>query len=124
MRTAVNPPALPTPGGAYSQVVRAGQLVFVAGMVPRTAETRQPPEGIEAQTRQCLENLRIALDSVGAGIDDVCSLTAFLADSARDFAGYDKVCREYFATDPPARATVQAGLGDLLVEIQAIAVVE
>jgi 2-iminobutanoate/2-iminopropanoate deaminase len=120
-REVVNPPGLPSPGGTYSQVVCAGDLIFLAGMVPRTPDSRKPPAGVRAQTKQCLENLRIALASVNATLADVCTVTAFLSDVERDFAGYNDVYQGFFPESPPARATVQAGLGDILVEIQAIA---
>ena len=124
MRQFINPPTLPQPGGSYSQVVSAGPLVFLAGMTPRDANRQLPGDDIGAQTRQDLENMRNALESAGAGLEDVCSVTAFLSDSARDFAGYDAVYREFFPENPPVRATVEAGLGDILVEIQAMAYVD
>lgn len=124
MKQFINPPSLPQPGGSYSQVVTAGPLVFLAGMVPRDVERRVPGDDIGAQTRQALENLRNALESAGARLGDVCTVTAFLSNTARDFAGYDAVYREFFPENPPVRATVEAGLGDILVEIQAIAYVD
>lgn len=123
MKQCLNPPTLPAPGGAYSQVVVAGPLVFLAGMVPRNAARELPGDDIRSQTRQTLDNMRDALASVGASLSDVCTVTAHLADLARDFEGYNEVYREYFPADPPARATVESGIGDILVEIQAIAYV-
>ena len=123
MKRCLNPPKLPAPGGAYSQVVVAGPLVFLAGMVPRDSERRLPGDDIRSQTRQTLENMREALAAAGASLTDVCTVTAHLSDLARDFDGYNEIYREYFPQEPPARATVESGIGDILVEIQAVAYV-
>jgi 2-iminobutanoate/2-iminopropanoate deaminase len=125
VKQSINPPTLPTPGGSYSQVVRRANLVFVAGMVGRDMDKRLAGDDVRSQTRQALENVRAGLAAAGAALDDVCSVTAFLEHADEDFAGYDEVYREFFQSDPPARATVQAHLlGGVLVEIQAIAVLE
>jgi 2-iminobutanoate/2-iminopropanoate deaminase len=82
-------------------------------------------EDVARQTRRALENLRDCLQAAGATLDDVCSVTAFLEDADRDFAAYNAAYKEFFPTDPPARATVQAHIvGDPVVEIQAIAVID
>ncbi len=65
------------------------------------------------------------LEDVGASLEDLCTVTAFLEDADRDFADYNTAYREFFASEPPARATVQAHLlGEYLVEIQATAVLD
>ncbi len=122
-RRCQNPSELPKPAGCYSQVVRCGNLVFVAGMGPRDADRNLVGTDIQSQTAQALENMRLALNSVGADLEDVCTVTAFLADIRRDFRDYDNAYQRYFPVDPPVRATVQAGLVGILVEIQATAVV-
>ena len=125
MKQSINPPSLPAPGGSYSQVVRRGNLVFVAGMVGRHVDRRLAGDDVRSQTRQTLENVRAGLAAAGAALDDVCSVTAFLENADRDFGGYDEVYREFFPYEPPARATVGAHLlGGVLVEIQAIAVLD
>ena len=121
VRLCLNPSELPKPAGCYSQVVRCGNLVFVAGMGPRDADRNLVGTDIQSQTAQALENMRLALASAGANLEDVCTVTAFLADISRDFRDYDDAYRRFFPADPPARATVQAGLVGILVEIQAIA---
>jgi 2-iminobutanoate/2-iminopropanoate deaminase len=124
MRESMNPPALPSPAGAYSQVVRAGSLVFLAGMAGMDENRHLVGSDVGAQTRQALRNLAAALAAAGGTLADVCSVTAFLEHADEDFAAYNSAYAEFFPTDPPARATVQAHIvGDgVLVEIQAIAV--
>ena len=122
MKECLNPPSLPIPGGHYSQVVRAGNLVFLAGMVPMGPDKVVAGTDIRSQTRRCLENMRDAVAFAGGSLADVCTVTAYLVDEPRDFEGYNEVYGEFFPSGKPARATVQAGLDNILVEIQAIAV--
>lgn len=125
MRQAFNPPGVPAPGGCYSQVVRAGNLVFLSGVAGQDAERRLVGPDVASQTRQALRNLATELEAVGGSLADVCYVTAFIEHADEDFAAYNAAYAEFFPQDPPARATVQAHIvGDgLRVEIQAIAVV-
>ena len=122
----LNPPTLPKPPAAYCQVVRKGVFVTTAGMVSQNSNGEIVGEGdIEIQTRQVLENLKSALGEVGASFKDILKTTIFLSDMAY-YKGMNTVFNEYFAGNPPARSTVQAGLAlpSLLVEIEAMAVVD
>jgi 2-iminobutanoate/2-iminopropanoate deaminase len=124
MKHVINPPGLAVPAACYSQVVQVGDLVFLAGSVGQDAERRLVGDDVGSQTRQALRNMETALAAVGGTLADVCSVTAFLEHIDRDFAAYDAAYSEVFATQPPARATVQAHIAGegVLVEIQAIAV--
>ena len=121
----VNPEGLATPLAAYSQVVRAGSLVTTAGLIALDAEGKVVGEGdVEAQVRKTLDNLVIALESVGASLDDVIKTTMYVSDMA-DYKAVNDVYNGYFADIRPARATVEAPLvmPSLLFEMDAIAVV-
>ena len=121
----VNPEGLATPLAAYSQVVRAGSLVTTAGLIALDAEGKVVGEGdVEAQVRKTLDNLVIALESVGASLDDVIKTTLSVSDMA-DYKAVNDVYNGYFADIRPARATVEAPLvmPSLLFEMDAIAVV-
>ncbi|MDX6235338.1 MAG: 2-iminobutanoate/2-iminopropanoate deaminase [Kribbellaceae bacterium] len=113
----------PQPRGHYSQARIAGDLIFTAGLVPIDPEHRSlVGEGdVAEQTRQVFRNLEAILAAAGATLDDVVQLTAFLADPARDWEAYDAVFPEFFTPPYPARLTAGAHLGDILVEIEAIA---
>jgi len=101
----------------FSQGVRAGNLLFVAGQVGSG-------EGVAEQTRAALERVRTVLAEVGADLTNVVSATVFLAD-LDDFAAYNDVWVEAFGDHRPARATVRAELlFDLRVEVQATAVLD
>jgi reactive intermediate/imine deaminase len=105
----------------FSPAVRAGDFVYVSGQVPANAEGEIVTGGIEAQTRQVIENIKAALALAGATFDDVCKCTCWLQD-ARDFGAFNRVYMSYFPNGRPARSTTEARLMvDAKVEIDAIA---
>jgi 2-iminobutanoate/2-iminopropanoate deaminase len=112
----------PAAVGPYSQGVRSGELLFLSGQIPLNREGQLVARGIEAQTRQVMENLAAILAAAGARLDDVVKTTIYLTDLA-DFAAMNEVYGSYFESEPPARATVQVvGLPKgVCVEIEAIA---
>lgn len=104
-----------------SPAVRAGDFVFVSGQVPVNADGEIVAGGIEAQTRQVMENIRAALALAGCGFDDVCKCTCWLQD-ARDFGAFNRVYASYFPNGRPARSTTRADLMiDARVEIDVVA---
>lgn len=104
-----------------SPAVRAGDFVYVSGQVPVDANGELVVGGIEAQTRQVLENVRAALALAGADFDDVCKCTIWL-DDARDFGAFNRVYMGFFPNGKPARSTTEARLMvDAKVEIDVIA---
>ena len=90
------------------------------GLIPQTGTL---PEGIEAQTKQALENLKAVVEAAGLNLSNVVKTTVFLADM-NDFATVNKIYAEYFTGEAPARSCVQVAKlpKDGLVEIEAIAV--
>ena len=110
----------PKPAGPYSQGLKVGNRVYVAGMRPSHPVTGAIPEGIEAQTRQCLENIRGILAEGGADFSHVVKVSAFLTD-LDNFAEFNKVYAEYFTEPHPVRTTIACGLRGFLVEIDVIA---
>lgn len=107
--------------GPYSPVLRVGNLVFVSGQGPFDADGNVVGESVEQQTEQCLANVGSALAAAGLGLDDVVKVTAYLVDFAY-FDRYNEVYARHFSDPRPTRTTVAAGLGGILVEIEAIAV--
>jgi 2-iminobutanoate/2-iminopropanoate deaminase len=114
------PPTLP-----FSQGVKAGNLVFVAGQGAVDDEGNFVGKGeVREQTRVTLDRVRRVLEEVGGDLSNVVSATVFLTDLA-NFGPYNEAWVEAFGDHRPARATVQTGLlFDMLVEVQAIAVVD
>lgn len=109
----------------FSEAVRAGDLLFLSGMLgirPGTAEL--VPGGIGPETRQTLELIRDAVKRHGSSMDRVVKCTVFLADMA-EWAAMNEVYVEFFPTHRPARSALGAsGLAlDARVEIECIAAV-
>lgn len=90
-------------------VSSAGEFVYVSGVVGRRPGSQELPDGIEAQVRQALENVRAVLRSEGLDLSHVVSSNVFLSD-ARNFQAMNEVYRTHFPNDPPTRATVEADL--------------
>ena len=107
----------------YSDAVRVGNLLFLAGTVGTPPGTRQlVPGGVAAETRQVLENIKTNLERHGSSMDRAVKCTVFLADIG-DFEAMNAVYRQYFPRNKPARTTVGvAGLPlGARVEIECIA---
>ena len=96
----------PRPLGPYPHARRLGNLLFLSGIGPRHRETEQIPEGIEAQTRSCIENAKAILEDAGSLLEKVVDVTVFLTDIDRDFAAFNRVYAEYFEVIRPTRTTV------------------
>jgi 2-iminobutanoate/2-iminopropanoate deaminase len=87
----------------YSQAVKAGGFVFVAGQGPFDPLTGEVPgESIQEQTRQCLRNVEAILIAAGSSLDQVVSATFILGEES-DFAGMNEEWGKWFPRDPPAR---------------------
>ncbi len=104
-----------------SPAVRAGDTVYISGQVPVGSNGQIVEGGIEAQTKQVLENVKAALALAGATMEDVVKTTVWLED-ARDFGRMNAVYATYFPKEPPARTTVESRLMiDIKIEVEAIA---
>ncbi|MBS1253971.1 MAG: 2-iminobutanoate/2-iminopropanoate deaminase [Anaerolineales bacterium] len=115
----------PAPVGPYSQAIRVDSSVFVAGQVGMDPATGELADGIDAQTRQALQNLAAVLGAAGGSLNNVVKTTVFLADLDH-FTQMNEVYAEFFPGDPPARSAVQVARLplDALVEIEAIGIIE
>ncbi len=111
----------PRPRGAYSQALRAGDFVYVAGMAgfdPVSGELAG--ETIEEQTARTLENIKAILEAAGASMADVVKSTVHLSDLSL-FPRYNAVYAQYFPDPKPVRTTVGSQLPGILVEIDVVA---
>lgn len=118
-RPAINGQALP-----FSDAVRAGDMLYLSGQLGLGADGKLP-DGIEAQTRQALDNIGAILNRAGLGYQDVTHCTAMLADM-KDWPAMNKVYVTYFPEGKrPARSAFGANglaLGGLIeIECQAYA---
>ena len=102
-------PGAPKPVAPYSHVVEAGGFLFVTGQLATDPDddALPIPEGIEAQTVKVMENLRRALEGVGAGFDRVVFARIYLTDFQRDYPSMNEIYKSYFdPSAPPGRTTV------------------
>ena len=119
-------PGMSEPVSHYTDVVRAGSLVFVSGCVASDAEGRTVGgSDVIAQTRQVHENLKRCLAAAGATFADVCKVTVFLKNRD-DREKVNTVRKEYFGASRPASTLVEISRfvrDDILIEIECTAVV-
>src|SRR5712691_3535811 len=117
---------LPDPGPtrAYSQGVRVGNLLFLAGQLGTDAEPR-PAEGrFEAQTRRAFARMQTILEAAGGSLDNLVAMTVFITD-IRYGGEFVRLRGEILKHDFPASALIgvsHLASPDALLEIQAVAV--
>lgn len=115
----------PAPIGPYSQAIIANGFIFVAGQTAFLPETGAfSDNNVEGQTHQIFKNLQAILQAAGAGLENVVKTTVFLKDM-NDFAAMNGAYGQYFASQPPARSTVEVARlpKDALVEIELVATI-
>jgi reactive intermediate/imine deaminase len=109
-KEAIHTDKAPAAIGPYSQAIRAGSTVYLSGQLGLDPATGNLREGIEAQTRQALDNLGAVAGAAGGSLDDIVKLTLLLLDMG-DFAKVNEIMAARFSKPFPARATYQvAGL--------------
>ena len=107
--------------GPYVQAQKLGDRLITSGQLPLDPATGAFPEGVEAQTRQSLENVKAIVEAAGFQMTDVVKTTVFISDMD-DFGKVNAVYAEYFSEPYPARSCVEVARlpKDALVEIEAI----
>lgn len=122
----VSTDAAPKAIGPYSQARKAGKLLFCSGQIgidPQTGEL--VAVGIEAQTKQVMENIRQILLAADMTFDNVLKTTVFIADMS-NFQSVNSIYGTYFANQLPARSCVEISAlpKNALVEVEVIASTE
>jgi reactive intermediate/imine deaminase len=118
-REQVRADGAPQPSGAYSQAIRVGDLLFLAGQGPFDAGGARAGESVAEQTRQALENLDAVARAAGGSLADAVRVGVYLSD----LADFDEMNGEYvrhFEQPLPARTTIQSDLVGFDVEIDAV----
>lgn len=110
-------------GAPVSPAVRANGFLYVSGYVSMDPETgKLDPGCVEHETRLTLNALKRVLEAGGSSVQKLVKVNIFLSDIERDFDGMNRVYKEFFTDEFPARRTVQAKLvHGLKVEIDAVA---
>lgn len=123
MKAIVSTDKAPAAIGPYAQAVKTNGLVITSGQLPIDPATGAFPEGIQAQTRQSLTNVKAILAEAGLTMDSVLKTTVFLSDM-NNFGAMNEVYATFFTEGSfPARSAVEVARlpKDALVEIEVIA---
>ena len=107
--------------GPYSQAIKVGNMLFTSGQIPVDPATGNIPDGVEAQAKQALTNIKNLIEASGADISNVIKTTVFIADM-NDFAVINEIYSQFFTKPYPARSCVEVARlpKDVLLEIEAI----
>lgn len=125
MAEAIGTKDAPQPKGHYSQAVRIGNLLFISGQLPLTADGHQVVAGgIREETEQVLANIRAIVEAAEGTIADIVQCTIYVSDIAH-WSEVNAIYGTFFGKVPvlPARAVVpvkEMHYG-ARIEIQAIA---
>jgi 2-aminomuconate deaminase len=132
----------PKPVGLYPHARRAGNLLFLSGVGPRTAgsdDTDSAVPGLKldkngnflefdfaAQCRSVFDNVRMILEESGSSWDKLVDVQVFLVNMKRDFHTYNKIYAEYFKENQPCRTTVEINSlpTPIAIELKCIATID
>jgi 2-iminobutanoate/2-iminopropanoate deaminase len=109
----------PPPGGAYSQAIRVGDLLFLAGQGPFDPSGQLVGGSIADQTRRALENLDAVARAAGGSLAQAVRVGVYLS-SLEHFAEMNATYQEFFEEPLPARTTIQSDFPAFDVEIDAV----
>jgi 2-iminobutanoate/2-iminopropanoate deaminase len=128
-KTIIQPEGMAEAVGPFSRAVLVGNHLYIAGTtalshVSGDYYNREVPEGIEAQTRLTLDNIKKCVEAVGATMDDIFKVVIMLKNPT-DYKKMNAVRAEYFKKEPPISTCFRAEVmrDDVLVEIEAVALV-
>lgn len=107
--------------GPYSQAITVGNMLFTSGQIPIDPATGEIPEGVEAQAKQALTNVKNLIAAAGSSIENTVKTTVFIKDM-NDFARINEIYAQFFTEPYPARSCVEVARlpKDVLLEIEAI----
>ena len=118
MKIIINTPDAPAPIGPYNQAVMVHGTLYVSGQIPLNPATGKLVEGeIKDQALQVMKNLGAILNAAGMDFSNVVKSSIFLKDM-RDFPIVNEVYGKFFASDPPARETVQISALPMYVDVE------
>lgn len=122
-KESINVNGAPAAVGPYSHAVKANGFIYISGQLGLDPATGSLTEGVKAQTRQSLENVKTILEGCGSDLQHVVKTGIFL-DDINDFGAVNAIYVEYFTDELPARSCVEVAKLPKggLVEIEVIAV--
>jgi len=96
----------PAPIGPYSQAIKTGGTLYVAGQIGLRTDGTFDSTSIENETTQILNNIKAIVEAAGMNLDNVCKTTIYTTD-LKNFSKINEVYKSYFKLNPPARETVE-----------------
>ena len=118
-RTPIRAEDAPPPGGPYSQAIRSGGFLFLAGQGPFRPDGTKVDSSFEDQARQTFRNLEAVAAAAGASLADAVRVGVYLRDMS-NFAAMNKVYLEFLREPMPARTTIQSDLPGFEIEVDAV----
>jgi 2-iminobutanoate/2-iminopropanoate deaminase len=109
----------PPPSGPYSQAIRSGGFLFLAGQGPFRPDGSKVEGSFEEQARQTLRNLEAVAAAAGASLADAVRVGVYLRDMS-NFPALNTIYAEFFRDPMPARTTIQSDLPGFEIEVDAI----
>ncbi len=113
----------PKPVGLYPHARKAGNLLFLSGVGPRTAGSGPNDSTVpgltldhngnfenfdfSAQVHSVFQNVKVILEASGSSWNQLVDVTVFLVNMKRDFKEFNKIYAEYFKDNQPCRTTVE-----------------
>jgi 2-iminobutanoate/2-iminopropanoate deaminase len=121
----ISPKVIFEPMG-WSHAVKADNTVYLSGMVGFDEQRNTVEGGFEAQTIKTFENIKLTLEAAGASLKDVVKMTVYVTDMD-NILKFREIRARYFSPPMPASTGIEVSrliLPELLVEIEAIAVID
>jgi len=118
-RTPIRSADAPAPSGPYSQAIRSGGFLFLAGQGPFQRDGAKVDSSFEDQARQTFRNLEAVAAAAGASLADAVRVGVYLRDMS-NFAAMNKVYLEFLREPMPARTTIQSDLPGFEIEVDAV----
>ena len=112
-------PEAPKPAGPYSQAIRSGGLLFLAGQGPFRPDGSKVEGAFDEQARQTFRNLEAIANAAGASLGDAVRVGVYLRDMS-DFAAMNSIYVEFFRDPMPARTTIQTNLSGFDIEVDVV----
>ncbi len=120
-KSIIHSPNAPAAIGTYSQAIRVGHTVYLAGQIGLDPATMLLLDGIDAQVDRVFENMRAVVVEAGGSLNEIVKVNVYLTDLG-DFVKVNEAMARYFEEPYPARAVV--GVAALprgaLVEVDAV----
>ena len=128
----------PLPVGSYPHARKVGNLLFLSGVGPRSAGTKDIPGvtldnngkiisyDIETQCHSVFNNIKFILEEAGSAWDKIIDVTVFLTNMKDDFKIYNKIYSQYFNEVQPCRTTLEINClpTPIAIELKVIATIK